>query len=132
MKSRRAEGSGSTSVSEGATATGPPGPRSTLNPRNPGGPRPRGPVVDLARRAPGLEPSVEQESDLVTQEESLLPVVGHVDRCRSEGPEDPTKLRPEFRLHLDVDRGERFVQQDQARAGGQRPGERHLLAFPAR
>ena len=63
---------------------------------------------------------------------NLLDGVGDVDRRQRQLPAQAIEVGQDVLPPGDVDRGERLVEQQQARAGHQRPAERDALAFAAR
>ncbi len=91
----------------------------------------RGTVVNFARAGDLLEFSGAQQGDAIGHDHRFFLVV----RDEDEGDADFALQRFEFDLHLaaqvGVERGERFVEQQQARAIHQRAGERDALLLSA-
>ena len=73
-----------------------------------------------------------QDQDAVGQHDRLGHAVGDQQRRRLGARPDPEQLLAQLATGQLVERGERLVQQEQARTQGQRPGQRHPLAHPAR
>ena len=58
--------------------------------------------------------------------------MGHEDRCRIEGVDDPRQFVDEPRVGALVETGERFIEQHDRRAQTQRPRKTHPPAFASR
>ena len=84
-------------------------------------------------RGVGLDdPAVPHDRDAVGHGHRLALVVGHEERGRPGGPERVHDSVAGLGPQGGVQGRERFVQQEQGRAGGQRPRERDPLLLPAR
>ena len=67
----------------------------------------------------------------VTQRERLERIVGDDDEGQRRGCTDPANLRVETGFDAQVEGGKRFVQQQEARPGGERTGQRDALLLTA-
>ena len=74
-------------------------------------------VVDLLGRADLLDPPVAHHGDAVAHRERLALVVGDEDERDPDLALDPLELELHRLAQLEVERGERLVEQQRARAG---------------
>ena len=72
-----------------------------------------------------------QHQHLVGQSGDLLQRVGHIDYRQAKGRGQIGDIGQKLRLAVMIERGQRFIHQQQARAGQQRAPDRHPLALPA-
>jgi hypothetical protein len=80
---------------------------------------------------PGHPPVVVGD-DHVTELLGLLGVVGHEQRRNARRDDHLADQRSQLPAHLQVERGERLVEQHQRRVAGEAARERHSLALTAR
>ncbi len=92
----------------------------------------RRPLVDLARRADLLDPALRQDGDAVGQGERLGLIVGDVDGRLAEPPLQVAQLVAHLDAQLEVQVGQRLVEQEQARLQDQGPSDGDALLLPAR
>ena len=90
----------------------------------------RRPFEHVARRTLLDDAAVVHDDDAVGQEVRVERVVG--DEDRGAVGEDVGEHSAELRRDRDVEGGERFVEQQQARLGRERAGDRHALRLAAR
>ena len=88
-------------------------------------------VVDLIGRADLLDAALVHDDDLVRELERLVLVVGDEQRRHAELAVQLVEPVPQVLAHPGVQRAERLVQQQHARTGRERAGERDALALPA-
>ena len=74
-------------------------------------------LVDLGRRADLLDPAVVEHGQAVAHGQRLLLVVRHVDEGDADLLLDPLELDLHLLAELEVERAERLVEQQHARAG---------------
>ena len=89
------------------------------------------PLVDLGRRPDLREPAAVHHRDAVGDGHRLLLVVGDDDEGDAEPALQFHQLELRLLAQLLVERGQRLVEQQHARALGQRAGERDALALAA-
>ena len=85
--------------------------------------------VDLCGCANLLDMAGRHHGDPIGDRESLLLVVGHVQRRDPEAGLDRADLIPQVHSHLGIERGERLVEEENRRLQGQCSGERDTLLF---
>ena len=90
-------------------------------------------VIDIGGTAGLKNPAAGAEDlDPVGHEHRLLGIVGDHE-CGGAGVfEHHRGLLPDLHAQIDVEAGERLVQQQQPGPGRQRPGQRHALLLAAR
>ena len=88
-------------------------------------------LVDLGGRADLLDPAVVEDGDPVAHRERLVLVVRHVDERDADVLLDLLELDLHLLAQLQVERAERLVEQQHARAVHDRAGERDALALAA-
>ena len=89
-------------------------------------------LVDGARSRVLHDAAVVQDRDDVGERQRLVLVVGHEDDRRAERCEQLLDLGAQAVAQARVERGERLVEQDQARLRRERPGHRDALLLAAR
>ncbi len=98
----------------------------------PGDPARRRGAIQLIGCTDLFDPPVAHHRDLITQDERLVLVVGHEHRGHTDIAQDPGDLGANVDAQAGVERGERFVEQEHRRVGGERSGERNALLLTAR
>src|ERR1039457_2851596 len=93
--------------------------------------RARGAVIHLGRAAHLFDQSLAHDDELVPEGERLGLVVCHVHGREGERAQKTEKLRPEVLPELGVERGERFVEEENARPEREGARERHALLLAA-
>ena len=88
-------------------------------------------LVDIGRGADLLDAALVEDGQPVAHRERLLLVVGHVDERDADLLLDRLELDLHLLAELEVERPERLVEQQHARAVDERPGERDALALAA-
>ena len=91
-----------------------------------------GSVDELARRRELAQLSVDDHADLVGERGGVLEVVGDEDGRQRELVQELLKLGAHRSLRVRVERGQRLVEQDHARAAGERARERDPLTLATR
>ncbi len=91
----------------------------------------RGPVIEVVGRVPLLDPPLAHDAHGVGHGEGLVLVVGHEERGRALGLEDPAHLEREALAQVAVQVGERLVEQQHPGARGDGAGEGHALLLAA-
>jgi hypothetical protein len=89
------------------------------------------PVVQVVRRIPLLDLALGHDADLVGHGEGLVLVVRDENRRHAFLLQDGADFERQAFAQIDVEVGERFVEQDQFRARRQRAGQRHALLLAA-
>ncbi len=89
------------------------------------------PLVDLARGADLFDPALREDGDAVGEGERLGLVVGDVDRRLAEPPLQKTQLVAHLDAQLEVQVGQRLVEQKEARLQHERAGDGHALLLAA-
>ncbi len=89
-------------------------------------------VVDLARRADLLDVAAVHHDDAIGHRERLLLVVRDVDERDADLLLDPLQLDLQLLAHLEVERAERLVEEQDARVHHERTCERDALLLAAR
>ena len=82
--------------------------------------------VAVGHRAAGFE-----QHHARRQPQHLVELVAHVDDGNGEGVAQPFEIRQHFLATRQVERGQRFVEQQQPGLREQRTAERHALLFAA-
>ena len=90
-----------------------------------------GPVVDLGRGADLVDVARVHDRDAVTHRQRFLLVVGHVDERDPDLALDALELELHDLPQLEVQRAERFVEQQRAGVVHQRAGQRDALLLAA-
>ena len=88
--------------------------------------------VDLGRRADLLDAAEVEDRDAVAHRERFVLVVGHVDERDADLALDAFQLDLHVLPQLQVERAERFVEQEHPRAVDERARERDPLPLSAR
>ncbi|MNC34859.1 hypothetical protein D3C75_833160 [compost metagenome] len=88
-------------------------------------------VVEVERRVPLLEATIVEHADLVADGEGFLLVVGDQDGAGAARFEYLADLLAEAAAQFDVEVGERLIEQQQARFGGQCAGQGDALLLAA-
>ena len=92
-----------------------------------------GRAVEDLEHGPGLaHSSVPHDHQLVPEHHGLGAIVGHQQRGRSTHQQQLPQFTPQLFTMGGIQRGQRFVQQQQARAARQRARQRHALLLAAR
>ena len=91
----------------------------------------RGPVVDLGRGADLFDVAGVHDRDAVAHRQRFLLVVGHVDERDADLALDALELELHHVAQLEVQRAERFVEQQRAGVVHQRAGQRDALLLAA-
>jgi len=91
----------------------------------------RRPLVDLGRPADLLDASGVHHRDAIGHHQGLALVVGDEYRGDAEAALQPGDLDAHLLAQLEVEVGERLVEQQHRRPDDQRPGQRHALALAA-
>ena len=89
-------------------------------------------LVDLRRRADLLDPSLVEHGDAVAHRERLLLVVGDVDERDAEVALERLEEDLHLLAQLEVERAERFVEEEDRRPVDDRARQRDPLALAAR
>ena len=89
------------------------------------------PVVELVRRIPLLDAAVVHDADLVGERERFVLVVRHQDRRGAARLDDVAHFERQALAQIDVEVGERLVEQQQIGLRRERAGERHALLLAA-
>ena len=92
-------------------------------------PRPRS-SRDLGDRPDLRDPAVLEHDEAIGERDRVEQLVGHEDRAPGERREVRAQIAPQLGAGADVERGERLVEQQQARLGRQRARERDPLRCP--
>ena len=92
----------------------------------------RGPLVDLARGADLFDPPLAHERDALRHRHGLVLVMRDDEEREPEIALHLHQLELRFLAQLAIERGERFVEQQQARTRRQRAGQRDARLLPAR
>ena len=88
-------------------------------------------VVDCARGAALLHLAVAQQNHAIGDGQRLALVMGNKDEGDADFALQQLQLALHFQAQICVERGERFIQQQQTGPVDQRPGQRHTLLLPA-
>ncbi len=88
-------------------------------------------VVDVAALGDLLDHAVAHHRDMVGHGERLALIVGDIDEGDADALLDGAQLAAHMLAQLEVERGERLVEQKHLRLGAQRAGDRDPLLLAA-